>query len=100
MPKRVPLSHDDIEWLRENHESMSFTAMAQRLGCCTDSLKRILVRQGLRDFDGAKYQLNRNATQSYWTRPCISCGDPERRPRNWYFCRDCRRKNDIGTDDE
>ena len=64
--------------------------MASHIGCCVDTLKRILVRQGLQEFDGAKYQLRREHSLPTWSRPCINCGDTEVRHKNYYYCKTCR----------
>ena len=60
MPRVVPVSDEDKTWLRKNHKDYTYSDMAQRIGCCVDTLKRILVREGLQEFDGAKYQVRRD----------------------------------------
>lgn len=92
MPKSVPLADDDVAWLRANHATHTYVEQAARIGCCVDTLKRILVRLDLRQFDGAKYQVRRSAEVPMWTRPCIRCGSTERRPKNHYLCSSCRKK--------
>lgn len=92
MPKTVHVSDADLNWLKKNHTTHSYPDMARRIGCCVDTLKRILVREGLQEFEGAKYQVaQRNHKQAMWERPCMGCGEPEHRPRFWYFCRSCRK---------
>ena len=54
MPKVVNGSDTQMNWLRENHDSMSLNDVATRIGVCVDTLKRILVREGIREFEGAK----------------------------------------------
>ena len=54
MPKMVHVSDADLNWLKENHYDYSYPDMAQRIGCCVEPLKRIPVREGLQEFDGAK----------------------------------------------
>jgi hypothetical protein len=97
MPKVVRVSDADLSWLRQHHDSYSYSDLAQRIGCCVDTLKRILVREGLQEFDGAKYQVRREFDEKTWSRPCMSCGSKEVRPKNWFFCRPCRK--DIGYED-
>ena len=97
MPRSIHVADEDLSWLRENHQVESYAVQAERIGCCIDTLKRILVREGLQDFDGAKYQVKRNHCQDRWSRPCMACGDSKARPKNHYFCRRCRR--DRGYDD-
>ena len=55
MPKVTQVSDEQMEWLRSNHERYSFVALAERIGCHVDTLKRILAREGLREFDGAAH---------------------------------------------
>lgn len=97
MPRVVRVSDADMAWLRTNHDYYSYSDLAQRIGCCVDTLKRILVREGLQEFDGAKYQVRREFDEKTWERPCMSCGSTEKRPKNWFFCRPCRRE--IGYED-
>ena len=90
MPKVVNVSDTQMDWLRENHDSMSLNDVATRIGVCVDTLKRILVREGIREFEGAKYVVARKESVSMWDRPCMECGKRESRPKNWYYCKDCR----------
>lgn len=90
MPKVTRLTDEQLKWLAEVHERYSFVAMANHIGCHVDTLKRILAREGLREFDGAKY--TPAAKIDEWDRPCIQCGSTERRPKNWFMCSDCRRR--------
>lgn len=92
MPKMVPVSDEDLNWLKENHHLHTYQDMANRIGCCVDTLKRILARNGLQDFDGAKYQVRTIDKSKLWTRPCMGCGAEEERPKFWYFCRPCRKE--------
>jgi hypothetical protein len=64
--------------------------MAAHIGCCIDTLKRILVKMGLEDFPGAKYQVALRLKPTQWNRPCMDCGDQKPRPRAWYYCPACR----------
>jgi hypothetical protein len=74
--------------------------MAERIGCCVDTLKRALMREGIAEYDGAKYQAAIPRFTDMWTRPCLDCGNPEQRPRNWFYCRPCRSKRGYHNDDE
>ena len=89
---RVELTEDDRNWLRERHWQETYPDMAQRIGCCVDTIKRILVREGLQEFDGAKYQVKRHNHVRQWTRPCLDCQSTELRPRMWFYCTPCRKK--------
>ena len=91
MPKVVRVSDTDLGWLRTSHHTHSYHDLAQRIGCCVDTLKRILVREGLQEFDGAKYQVRRDFEEKTWVRPCMSCASTEKRPKNWFFCKSCRK---------
>ncbi len=97
VPKSVSVSDADLNWLRQNHDSHPYSELAARIGCCVDTLKRILVREGLQEFDGAKYQVRRDFEEKTWTRPCMSCGCQKKRPKNWFFCRPCRKE--MGYED-
>lgn len=89
MPRQISLEEVDLIWLRKEHHEQTYTGMAKRIGCCVDTLKRILVREGLQEFEGAKYQVR--AKQEMWTRPCVKCNSKQVRPKNHYFCKPCRR---------
>ena len=97
MPRFVRVSGADLFWLQENHRDKNYSTMARHIGCCVDTLKRILVREGLQEFDGAKYQVRRDHNEVKWTRPCMSCGNSSKRPKNWFFCKPCRK--DMGYED-
>lgn len=47
MPRTIPISPENFEWLRANHARTSQTKIAKRLGMCIDTLKRVLMREGL-----------------------------------------------------
>jgi hypothetical protein len=97
MPRVIRVTDADLSWLQKNHRTTNYSEMARRIGCCVDTLKRILVREGLQEFDGAKYQVRRNFEEILWSRPCMSCGDTHKRPKNWFFCKPCRK--DMGYED-
>ena len=89
MAKRE-LSDDEKEWLRA-HVADPLPEQASHLGVCTDTVKRLHVALGLRQYPGAKFQPRKPA---YWKRPCMRCGTTKRRPRNHYFCAKCRQALD------
>jgi len=85
MGRRI-LTPEEKDWLREN-VTRPLHEQARQLGVCTDTVKRLHVHLGLRQYPGAKYQPRKRKT---WERPCISCGCTKRRPRNHFFCKKCR----------
>lgn len=98
MPRPIALPEEKVNWLRQNHDSLPYPEQAKVIGCCVDTLKRILVRLNLQTFEGAKYHPSRNFGEKVWTRPCMNCKDDTPRPKNWYFCTSCRRE--MGYDDQ
>lgn len=99
MPKRVFVTRDNMHWLHTHHARTTYAEMARKLHVNVDTLKRILVREGLREFDGAKYQLARDNDVPQWERACIKCGATTRRPKGWYFCKSCRHKQGWDIDE-
>ena len=99
MPRRVTISRVQMDWLHSHHARTTYAQMARKLGVNVDTLKRILQREGLREFEGAKYQLSRENTTAMWDRPCMACGDTKSRPRHWYYCVDCRLANGWEADE-
>ena len=90
MPKRVPVSPEARAWLQEAvARNVSIGAIADHLGCCVDTAKRILVRQGLAQFSGAKYVVSRTSEEATWTRPCMKCRSIKPRAKWQYFCTPC-----------
>jgi hypothetical protein len=72
-------------WLRAAIErKASFRTMATYMGCCVDTLKRILHRNDLAVFEGAKYALA--IPTKMWRKPCLRCGDTTLREKNKYYC--------------
>lgn len=92
LAKRV-LSDDEKEWLRD-HVADPLAVQAEHLGCHPDTVKRLHVDLGLRQYPGAKFQRRKPAN---WRRPCISCGCTKRRPRNHYLCKKCRQGLGYGS---
>jgi hypothetical protein len=90
MGKSLLITPDHLEYLRSGVASGTpLTVMARHVGCCTDTLKRILMRHGLAFFDGAKYAVAVSSTYKMWTRPCLYCKDDSPRPKNQYICDKC-----------
>jgi hypothetical protein len=101
MPRTFSASADQLDWLRSQIASRkTYTEMAQTLGICTDTLKRLLHKHNIVSFDGAKYQVKRDADTSTWTRPCSSCKDTTPRPKWRYYCRPCALRMGLGNWDD
>jgi len=80
---------DLLEYMLDH--DYSYRAMARRFGCCSDTIKRILIREGLAEFHGAKYAITSNKTEvDNWERPCIKCKSTSPRPRWQYVCNKCK----------
>lgn len=90
MPKTINVSDEQRDWLAQNYGRITIVEIAQTLGCHVDTAKRILAREGLADFPGAKY-VPKPPPPTMWTRPCINCKSTERRPRLHFMCSRCRR---------
>lgn len=103
MPKPKSLTPNEREFLRRAIDNGdTYTSMSAYLSVCVDTLKRILQREGLAEFEGAKYvvSLARTNKPNVWSRPCISCKDDSPRPKWQYFCNKCRAKMDSGACEE
>lgn len=88
MPRRS-LTREQIDWVVANHQRMKLVDLARHTGFCTDTLRRVLVREGAASFNGAKYAISRSSQSTKWTRPCLRCRDDAPRPRNQYLCSAC-----------
>lgn len=95
MAKQRELTKRQRNWLHKRHADLDHQTMADKLGCCVDTLKRILMREGLQYFAGAKYQFKMPETM--WDRPCTLCGDQKRRPINQYRCTHCHEKEALSS---
>lgn len=99
MPPRSPLSQGDrdlLEFMLDNN--YSYRSMARRFNCCSDTIKRILMREELATFEGAKYQQQRQVET--WQRPCMKCKSTAPRPKWQYVCTDCKSPENSGVPDE
>ena len=89
MPKKVVIPKQFMKWLIENHEDYTHKQLAFRAGCCVDTMKRLLHREGLQTFEGAKYVAINENPLKMWDRPCIRCKCTKSRPKNQYICSPC-----------
>lgn len=88
---RRPLS--EAERARLEHmlsQRYTYRRMAAEVGVCVDTLKRILMREELVFFEGAKYVPNPHKRYHHWRRPCMRCGATDPRPKGQYICDDCK----------
>lgn len=102
MSQRRPLTKEQVERLRYMLDNdYSYRAMAKMFGVCTDTLKRMLVREGLAEFEGAKYVVgSKGSDYVMWKRPCMKCKDETPRPKWQYICDRCKRNvNSNGLSD-
>ena len=103
MTVRNPLTEgqrDLLEWML--HNDYSYRAMARRFDISSDTLKRILIREGLAEFDGAKYAIVSQEVENLdlWDRPCLKCKSCEPRPRWQYVCNNCKPLESVGLPDD
>ena len=88
---RRPLTNSELDLLRWMlDENYTYRAMAKRFGVCTDTLKRILMREELMEFEGAKYAVAPTRHEQMWERPCIKCRSTQKRPKWQYICDPCK----------
>tara|TARA_R110000822_G_scaffold16704_2_gene56616 strand:- start:33 stop:371 length:339 start_codon:yes stop_codon:yes gene_type:complete len=95
---RKKLTEDQVGRLRHMlNNDYSYRAMAKDFSVCTDTLKRMLVREGLAEFDGAKYAVSPyiRSDDQMWKRPCIRCKDTQPRAKWQYICERCKSSVDV-----
>jgi IS30 family transposase len=95
--KPVKVSKGDLQYLANAlKEKKPYTEMARHLNICVDTVKRILQREGLAEFEGAKYvvALSNTKNTKYWNRPCMKCKTTKTRPKWQYFCDKCTEINE------
>ncbi|CAB5220353.1 hypothetical protein UFOVP235_45 [uncultured Caudovirales phage] len=98
MPRRVSTSSEQIQWLKDaKRKGVSYLEMSKYIGCCEDTLKRILVRYDIATFSSEKY----NAiafTGKQWQRPCNICRCTKSRPRFQFTCDSCHEQTNVAAD--
>ena len=101
---RKPISKEDRQALSEMlDDGYTYKQMAAYMEVCTDTLKRILVREGLANFDGAKYAIapSHKSQQKIWERKCLKCKKLVTLPKWQYICDRCTAINEsIGLHDD
>jgi hypothetical protein len=95
MTKRRMETHATITYLKvASRKKIPYKEMAGHIGVCVDTVKRMLSRHGIEDFDGAKYAFPPETKM--WNRPCMGCGTTVTRPKNLYYCDKCRPTSQLG----
>jgi len=90
---------DLLEYMLDH--DYTYRAMARRFDCCSDTIKRILIREGLAEFNGAKYAITANQSEiDNWERPCLKCKSTNPRPRWQYVCNKCKSTDLMSIPDE
>jgi len=91
MPRRIQVDEHTLDYLWDAVDAgHSYKRMSDEVGCCVDTLKRILHRNGIVKFEGAKYTTPISEDIIMWNRPCSRCGSEESRPKNQYRCDACK----------
>ena len=90
MASEIRLTKRQLQWLKRNQSRRSYAEQAEHMGVSIDTLKRLLHKHGIRQFDGAKYARLPSEDAPRWKRPCLSCGSTEERERTLYMCGKCR----------
>lgn len=91
MGKSIALTPDQLQYLKASAaNNVPATVMAKHIGCCTDTLKRILMRHNIAHYDGAKYATSQTHNTKFWTRPCMICKTTKPRPKWQYICDGCK----------
>jgi len=101
---RKPITENDRQALSDMlDDGFTYKEMASYMEVCTDTLKRILVREGLAEFDGAKYAVapSHKSQQKTWERACLKCRKSITMPKWQYVCDKCKSHNESqGIADE
>ena len=94
---RRPLTKNERDLLRHMlDQGYTYRSMAARFGVCTDTIKRILMREGICEFEGAKYAVAPSKSEKIWERPCINCRTTKPRPKWQYICDPCKSSSSWG----
>ena len=96
MAQRIHISNTQRDWLRKNKDKLTDQELAIHIGCCVDTLRRILMREGLAHYEAAKYVVAESFRQEKWTRPCVVCDSDKPRPKWQYVCDRCKKRQLTG----
>lgn len=87
MPRRRPTQAQIDIIVARFTSHRGITAIAREVGLHPDTVRRILARQGVCTFEGAKYEPTiRTKT---WHRPCLVCRSTAERPKWQFLCSRC-----------
>jgi hypothetical protein len=101
MPRKIPVTQETVAWLANAVDSqMPLDRMAAHVGCCLDTLKRILMRHELMEFSGAKYIPSRRHRAAFWERRCLTCRTIKKLPRNKFMCLECKVRHGVADSEE
>lgn len=90
---RIKITKELKDYLSAALESgHSYEQIARKLGCCADTVKRIMSKLEIVSFDSAKFAFP--PTTILWTKPCLRCKSDAPRPKNKYYCDRCRHTDD------
>lgn len=93
MGKKRTITAEQLDWLRTAvNDGTSRREMAAYLAVCEDTARRILHRNGILEFDGAKF--HSLPPTLMWSKPCLYCKCDEPRPKNQYICDPCKKERD------
>jgi len=93
MPRRANISEGQLQFLRvASAMKIPYSTMAREIGVCTDTCKRVLHKNRIVQFTGAKYIAAELPEIQMWSRPCSCCGDKTPRPKWQFYCQSCKRK--------
>lgn len=99
MGRRTTITATQLAWLKENKDLLTDKTLAKEIGCCVDTLRRILMREGLAHYEAAKYVVAESRRQEMWERPCMGCKTTKPRPKWRFFCNLCNKRRRSGDFD-
>lgn len=95
MPRKVPVTDEQLDWLRQAVEDNTpVSEMARALGVCTDTLKRILTKHKIKTFEAAKYIPSSLHPTTKKLRKCLCCREEKLLPTHIWICEPCKRSNE------
>jgi len=112
MAKANSMTAEQVRWLRSNHpivmedigkihtqRRQTYKTLANHVGVCVDTVKRILVAKGIANLHSEKHVASRRSQVVKWSRPCMICKSNLPRPKNKFICTPCKNKLDWDDPD-